>query len=510
MPNLQAKVLGKLQGVPVENRQDEILGYIRALQLSGSSDTGDSLLKRLFKVSNKPLMKAYLKSESATSFHEETEEMANTNTFPDTTLPFISNDNQSTPLENPTPQVMPLPIPKNTNHRSITVYWNKLFNRQKSQPKVEAPEPQKPIAVNEPADVQVQELQPETQSAKDLKNPLEESQEQQLAIEPVPDSFETKTPMMEPEAAQSNLPASDEVNLPIDQQQKHLKPKIPKKSSAKNVSEEPILSLFKLDHLPGAADSEKVESNPPASNDVNLPIIPRPDSLKPNTPKKRSAVNVSVEPILSPLEREHLSVAADSEEVEPKSPASNDVNLPIVPKPELLKPQTPKKSARNVSVDLTLGESNHLTAAAKPEDVKPNQPTFDPAEPKDAEANLPASDEVNMPIDQEPDRLKPTTPKKKTARNVSSEQTVSPFERHRLSVAAGQEDVEPNHPASDNVNLPIVPKPGLKPYLLQKRSARNVSDVTESNQFSVAVKQEDVKPIQPASDEINPNPMDLV
>ncbi|KAH8374602.1 hypothetical protein KR200_001970 [Drosophila serrata] len=364
------------------------------------------------------------------------------------------------------------------------VYWKRWFHRTKSQPKDQAHE-QKTIAGNEMEEVRVPKLQlvqddPESQSASDFELPPQGASEEQ-PIEADQERVEHKTPIesdyisvtAQSEDAGPNHSASGEVNLPMDPEPERLKPEIPKKKFYRNVSEKDILSTFEPDHLFSiATDPKDVEPCQPSSNaaeqeeaKVYLTMDPEAEGLKPKTPMIKLARHVS---------EEHISITAEPEDAEPNQPSLDGINLVIDPEPQLLKPKPPtKRFPSNVSEKQILRsfQRDNLSIATEPENVEPNKVSSHVAEAEDLEPNNPASDEVSLAIDHEPDRLKPKTPKKKVSRNMSEEEHIlSTFEPKDLPIATEQEIVEPNKPSSH------------------------------------ASEPEDAVPNRPTSDEINPNP----
>ncbi|KAH8248241.1 hypothetical protein KR038_008275 [Drosophila bunnanda] len=549
MSTLQKRSLANLQGVPVENRQDEILGCIREIQLAQSPNTlsRTSLLKRFFKISNKPLRLAHIRNKSATSFREDND---NTSTFPfftrkkqpipDRTLSFVNNHGQSTSMENQIPQDMPIARP--TTHKlSISVYWNRLFHRQKSQPNVEDPAPET-IAKNE-EDVLVLKLQQEhnsegdTQSANDSENeepPPGARQEQELASEPEPTDSKPETPMKS-----DQLPVATQTENHWKRWFHRLKGQLKKEAPAPKIiagnetekvllpelqmiqddadtesasdSEKPSPGATEEQHIPiervepetsiesdcisVVAKTENAEPNQSVSDKVELPMDTEPERLKPMTHKKRFSRNLLEGQLLSTFEPDPLAIAADPEDVKPNQPSSyaaEQKDAEVQESERLKPPPTPKrKTAGNVYEEQIVStlQPDHLSIAVETEDVEPNQPE---------------SDEVHLPIDHEPERLKPKIPKKRSARNSSEEQISRSFERDQLSIPAEPEDAEPHETSSDGNDLPIDPKPKTR----AKRDSRNVSEVQSLSSFeryhlSIAVEPEDVEHQVQVSDEVN-------
>ncbi|KAH8315018.1 probable serine/threonine-protein kinase samkC [Drosophila kikkawai] len=313
MPNLQNTALAQLQGVPVETQRNE------SHLTNSSAESRLSFLKRFFKIGKKPLMLPYKKKGSAVSFDGENEANTLPNIFSrkkapapltDRTLSFINNRDQSTSMANPVPQNMPLRITK-----TKMSFWKRLFPRQKSQPNDETPN-KETCAGNEPEELQQVQIDPENQSAKDLEEPpLGESQEQNL---PEPERVTANTSMKsgylsfgaKPEDPEPNPQTSEEVNLPIDLKPERLKPKTPMKSA----------------YLSFATEPEDSEPSQPATDEVILPIDTEPDRSKPKTPKKKNARDMSEEQILSTYKRDIHPAAAEPQDATPNQPVSDKID----------------------------------------------------------------------------------------------------------------------------------------------------------------------------------------
>ncbi|KAH8292432.1 hypothetical protein KR054_009912 [Drosophila jambulina] len=390
MPILQNKTLAKLQGVPVENRHDDLLDFAQDKKSTNSStaSSGPSVMKRFYK-----------KSKIATSIIGELEAQPNSSMFSgifshkkapaptiDRSLSFINNSGQSTSMKTPTPPDMPLQIVNSPNHKSSrSVAWNRLFHRLKSKPKDEAPQ-QNTIPGNETEKVQEQNnLAPETQSKIDSAEPSTvASQEQQLPNDPQPERRRNHHPDLcepepywkrwfyslrghpkdenpAPEATAGNeteevqvkelqqvqnnpakdlkeppLGASQEKQLPIDPKPERSKPKTPLKSNHRPFLIQPqVYSKGWFYSFRGHSKDEAPAQEAIARNETEKLQLRELQQVQ-NNPKTQSAKDLK-EPPLGASQEQQLLIDPEPQRLEPETPIRNDH------RPNLIKPEVYKK-----------------------------------------------------------------------------------------------------------------------------------------------------------------------